>query len=201
MIAGSADVKPLPGFVWGVSTSSYQIEGAAREDGRGPSIWDAYCRLPGRVKNGDTGDVACDHYHRYAEDIALMRNLGVKAYRFSVSWPRVMPAGRGAVNEAGIAFYDRLIDALIAAEIEPWLCLYHWDLPQALGDLGGWTNRDIAQWFADYAAVIGRRFGDRVKRYATFNEPSVFTLYGYGFGGLAPGLSDRALLLRAIHHV
>ncbi|HXX04036.1 MAG TPA: family 1 glycosylhydrolase, partial [Xanthobacteraceae bacterium] len=175
-----------PGFVWGVSTSSYQIEGAADEDGRGPSIWDTYCRQAGRIENGDTGDVACDHYHRYAEDVGLMRDLGVKAYRFSVSWPRVMPAGRGTVNEAGLGFYDRLIDGLIASRIEPWLCLYHWDLPQALGDLGGWTNRDCAQWFADYAALIARRFGDRVKRYATFNEPSVFTLFGYCFGSHPP---------------
>ena len=190
-----------PEFVWGVSTSSYQIEGAANEDGRGPSIWDTYCHQAGRVTNGDTGDVACDHYHRYLEDVGLMRELGVKAYRFSVSWPRVMPAGRGVANEAGLSFYDRLIDALVAAQIEPWLCLYHWDLPQALEDLGGWTNRDCAQWFADYAALIGSRFGDRVKRYATFNEPSVFTLFGYCMGGMAPGISDRTSLLQAIHHV
>lgn len=188
-------------FIWGVSTSSYQIEGAAKEDGRGPSIWDTYCRRPGRIANNDTGDVACDHYHRYLEDIGLMRDLGLDAYRFSVAWPRVMPTGRGEINEAGLSFYDRLIDALIAANIEPWLCLYHWDLPQALGDLGGWTNRDCAQWFADYAALIARRYGDRVKRFATFNEPSVFTLLGYGLGEAAPGVSDHALLLRAIHHV
>ncbi len=191
---------PRP-FTWGVSTSSYQIEGAANQDGRGPSIWDSYCRQVGRVANGDTGDVACDHYHRYREDVGLMRELGVKAYRFSVAWPRVLPKGRGAVNEAGLAFYDRLIDALLAAGIEPWLCLYHWDLPQALDDLGGWTNRDCALWFADYAALIARRYGDRVKRFATFNEPSVFTLFGYCMGGQAPGIADRALLLRAIHHV
>ena len=201
MVAGSRHVELPPDFLWGVSTSSYQIEGAADKDGRGPSIWDTYCRQIGRIANGDTGDVACDHYHRYREDIGLMRDLGVNAYRFSVSWPRVMPAGRGAANEAGLAFYDRLIDALIAAEIEPWLCLYHWDLPQALGDRGGWTNRDMAQWFADYAAVVGRRFGDRVKRYATFNEPSVFTLFGYCLGGQAPGISDSTGLLQAIHHV
>jgi beta-glucosidase len=188
-------------FIWGTSTASYQIEGAANEDGRGPSIWDSYCRQPGKIANGDTGDVACDHYHRYREDVGLMRDLGVHAYRFSVAWSRVMPNGRGAVNEAGLAFYDRLIDALIAAGIEPWLCLYHWDLPQALDDLGGWTNRDCAQWFADYAALIGRRYGDRVKRFATFNEPCVFSLYGYGFGGMAPGIADRAKLLSAIHHV
>jgi beta-glucosidase len=188
-------------FVWGVSTSSYQIEGAVAEDGRGPSIWDVYCRQPGRIANGDTGDIACDHYHRYAEDIGLMRDLGINAYRFSVAWPRVMPRGRGEVNEAGLAFYDRLIDALIAADVEPWLCLYHWDLPQALQDLGGWTNRDSAQWFAEYATLLARRYGDRVSRYATFNEPSVFTLFGYCLGGSAPGISDHASLLQAIHHV
>jgi beta-glucosidase len=131
-------------FVWGVSTSSFQIEGATSQDGRGPSIWDGYCRQAGRIANRDTADVACDHYHRYREDVGLMRRLGVKAYRFSTAWPRVLPNGRGAVNEAGLAFYDRLIDAVMAAGIEPWLCLYHWDLPQALGDLGGWTNRDCA---------------------------------------------------------
>jgi beta-glucosidase len=191
---------PRP-FTWGVSTSSYQIEGAANQDGRGPSIWDSYCRQVGRVANGDTGDIACDHYHRYREDVGLMSELGIKAYRFSVAWPRVLPRGRGAVNETGLAFYDRLIDALLAAGIEPWLCLYHWDLPQGLDDLGGWTNRDCAQWFADYAALVARRCGDRVKRFATFNEPSVFTLFGYCMGGQAPGIADRALLLRAMHHV
>ena len=201
MDTGSHRPKLPPGFVWGVSTSSYQIEGATREDGRGASIWDTYCRQPGHIANGDTGDVACDHYHRYLEDVGLMRDLGIDSYRFSVAWPRVMPAGRGAVNEAGLAFYDRLIDALIAEKIEPWLCLYHWDLPQALEDLGGWTNRDSAQWFADYASVIASRYGDRVKRFATFNEPSVFTLFGYCLGGSAPGLSDHSLLLRTIHHV
>jgi beta-glucosidase len=188
-------------FIWGASTSSYQIEGAAGEDGRGPSIWDTYCRQAGRVPNGDTGDIACDHYHRYREDVSLMSDLGLGAYRFSVAWPRVLPKGRGAINEAGLAFYDRLIDALLAARIEPWLCLYHWDLPQALDDLGGWTNRDCAMWFADYAALIARRYGDRVKRFATFNEPSVFTLFGYCLGGQAPGIVDHALLLRAMHHV
>lgn len=190
-----------PDFVWGVSTSAYQIEGAAAVDGRGPSVWDHYCRGPGRIADGDSGDVACDHYHRYAEDIALMRELNIRAYRFSVAWPRVLPAGRGAVNEAGLSFYDRLIDGLLAAGIEPWLCLYHWDLPQALQDQGGWINREIAGWFADYAALIGRRFGDRVPHIATFNEPSVFTLFGYGFAWHPPGLTDAAALHQAIHHV
>ncbi|MBK5959880.1 beta-glucosidase [Rhodoplanes elegans] len=198
--ATAAAASDVP-FLWGVSTSSYQIEGAASEDGKGPSIWDTYSHQPGRIVGNDTGDVACDHYHRYAEDVALMKALGVGAYRFSVAWPRVQPKGRGAVNEAGLAFYDRLIDALLEAEIEPWLCLYHWDLPQALGDLGGWANRDCAFWFADYAALIARRYGDRVKRFATFNESSVFTLFGYVMGGQAPGLADRNLFHRAIHHV
>lgn len=188
-------------FVWGVSTSSYQIEGAAAEDGRGPSIWDTRCRTQGKVANGDTGDVACDHYHRYPEDVALMQGLGVGAYRFSIAWPRVLPRGRGAPNAAGLDFYDRLIDAQLGAGIEPWICLYHWDLPQALDDLGGWTNRDCAGWFADYAALVARRYGDRVKRWATFNEFSVFTLFGYAIDWGAPGITDRAAHLRAIHHV
>jgi beta-glucosidase len=189
------------GFLWGVSTSSFQIEGGAHTDGRADSIWDVYCRQQGRIKNGDTGEVACDHYHRYSEDVALMRDIGIGAYRFSISWPRVLPRGRGAANEAGLAFYDRLIDALAAAGIEPWICLYHWDLPQALDDLGGWQNRDIAAWFADYAALVAHRYGDRVKRFATFNEPCVFTLFGYGLGWNAPGIADKTALHKAIHHV
>ncbi|MGY4314116.1 hypothetical protein ACVWW1_003419 [Bradyrhizobium sp. JR3.5] len=199
--ATQMSLAPNSGFVWGVSTSSFQIEGAACIDGRGDSIWDVYCREPGRVKNGDTGETACDHYHRYKEDVALMRDLGIDAYRFSISWPRVLPKGRGASNEAGLAFYDRLIDELLASGIEPWICLYHWDLPQALHELGGWQNRDIAGWFADYTALIARRYGDRVRRFATFNEPCVFTLFGYGFGWNAPGIADADALHRAIHHV
>ena len=188
-------------FVWGVSTSSYQVEGAVAEDGRAPSIWDTRCRTAGKIANGDTGDVACDHYHRYPEDIALMKRLGIDAYRFSVAWPRVLPRGRGCPNPKGLDFYDRLIDALLEAKIEPWLCLYHWDLPQALDDLGGWTGRDCAGWFADYAALIARRYGDRVKRWATFNEFAVFTLFGYAIDWSAPGITDKAAHLRAIHHV
>jgi beta-glucosidase len=145
--------------------------------------------------------VACDHYHRYAEDVALIRELGVDAYRFSVAWPRVLPAGRGRANPQGLDFYDRLIDALLAAGVEPWVCLYHWDLPQALETLGGWTNRDSAGWFADYAAVAARRYGDRVRRWATFNELAVFTLFGYAHDWGAPGVRDRAAHLGAIHHV
>ncbi len=188
-------------FVWGVATSAFQVEGAAREDGRGPSIWDTRCTLPGKIHKGGCGDVSCDHYHRYPEDIAMMRSLGVDAYRFSISWPRVLPAGRGKVNEAGMAFYDRLVDSLLAADIEPWACLYHWDMPQALEDLGGWAARDSAGWFADYSALMAQRLGDRVKRWITFNEFSVFTLFGYAMDWCAPGLVDRTANLRAIHHV
>lgn len=188
-------------FKWGVSTSSYQIEGGVTAGGRGPSVWDGFCREPGRIANGDNGDVACDHFHRFGEDIGLMHKLGVQAYRFSVAWPRLLPSGKGPPNQAGLAFYDRLIDGLLEAGIEPWLCLYHWDLPQALQDLGGWENRDIAGWYGDYAALIARRYGDRVRRFATFNEPSVFALFGYGFAWHPPGLTDPAALHRAIHHV
>ena len=188
-------------FIWGVSTSSFQIEGAAREDGRGPSVWDYRCTIPDKVANGDTGEIAADHYHRYAEDVAIMRTLGVDAYRFSISWPRVLPLGRGNVNEAGLAFYDRLVDSLLAARIEPWACLYHWDMPQALENLGGWTARDSAGWFADYTALVAQRLGDRVKRWITFNEFSVFTLFGYATDWCAPGMKDRTANLRAIHHI
>lgn len=187
-----------PNFIWGVSTSSFQIEGATREDGRGLSIWDTYCRS-GAIRNHDTGDVACDHYHRYREDVGLMKALGVQAYRFSVAWPRILPQGCGSANEAGLAFYDRLIDALLAAGIEPWLCLYHWDLPQALEERGGWVNRESAAWFADYTAVAASRFGDRVKRFATLNEPSIFTLFGRSLGKRDRGSEDK--LHRMIHNV
>ena len=186
-------------FVWGVSTSSFQIEGAASQDGRGPSVWDTHGQK-GAIANHDTGDVACDHYHRYLEDIGLMQQLGIQAYRFSVAWPRVLPAGRGTPNERGLAFYDRLIDAILAAGIEPWLCLYHWDLPQALDDLGGWTTRDCVGWFAEYAELIAQRYGDRVRRFATFNEPSIFTLFGLGFGGKR-ATSSVDTLHRGIHHI
>ncbi|QOZ46320.1 beta-glucosidase [Bradyrhizobium sp. CCBAU 53340] len=187
-----------PDFIWGVSTSSFQIEGATQEDGRGPSIWDIYCRR-GDIKNHDTGDVACDHYHRYREDVGLMKALGVQAYRFSVAWPRVLPQGCGSANEPGLSFYDRLIDELQASGIEPWLCLYHWDLPQALEERGGWLNRESIAWFADYASLIAARFGDRVKRFATFNEPSMFSLFSRSLGKRDGGSEDK--LHRMIHNV
>jgi beta-glucosidase len=189
------------GFLWGTATAAYQIEGAVAEDGRGTSIWDAFCAEPGRIRNGDTGEVACDHYHRWAEDVALMAGLGVNAYRFSVAWPRIQPEGRGAANAAGLDFYDRLVDALAERGIEPALTLYHWDLPQALEDRGGWMNRDTAHRFAEYAALVADRLGDRVPTWITLNEPFVHMTEGYGLGTHAPG---RALLLDALpaaHHM
>lgn len=195
-------MKPFaPGFTWGVSTAAYQIEGAVNEDGRGPSIWDIRCRQKGGIGDGSNADIAADHYHRWQEDVGLIKDLGVDAYRFSVAWPRILPRGRGQVNEAGLAFYDRLVDSLLERGIDPWLTLYHWDLPQKLDDLGGWTNRDCASWYADYAAVVAARVGDRVKRWVTFNEFSVFTLFGYAIDWAAPGAIDREAHLRAIHHV
>ena len=197
----SAPKLDLPaGFLWGVSTSSYQIEGAAHEDGRAPSVWDTHCRQKGRVNNDDTGDVACDHYHRYAEDVGLMKDIGLDAYRFSIAWPRVLPRGRGKANGRGLDFYDRLIDAVLEAGIQPWICLYHWDLPQALEDLGGWINRDSAGWFADYALLTARRYGDRVKHWATFNEQNVSTIFGFALNWTPPGIADRAAYYRAVHH-
>jgi beta-glucosidase len=189
-----------PDFRWGVSTSAYQIEGAAAEDGRGPSSWDTFCAEPGRILNGDTGEVACDHYHRYAEDVALMRDLGVDVYRFSFSWPRIQPSGQGAVNAAGLDFYDRLIDSLLAAGIQPAPTLFHWDTPQPLEDAGGWMNRDITSRFADYASVLASRFADRVPLWITINEPMVLTLLGYAVGGHAPGKQLGFEALPVAHH-
>jgi beta-glucosidase len=187
-------------FIWGAATSSYQIEGAAYEDGRGLSIWDTFCKTPGKVANGDTGDVANDHYHRYLEDIALMKELGLKSYRFSFAWPRMFPNGDGVREERGFAFYDRLIDALLEAGIEPLATLYHWDLPQALQDKGGWTNRDIVKAFADYSTAVVEHFGDRVKKWTPINEPWVVSWLGYGIGIHAPGVKDRKSAFAAAHH-
>jgi beta-glucosidase len=188
-------------FVWGAATASYQIEGAVHEDGRGESIWDRFSHTPGRVRNGDTGDVACDHYHRYREDVALLAGLGLGAYRFSVSWPRVQPTGTGAVNQAGLDFYDRLVDELLTHDITPFVTLYHWDLPQSLEDAGGWPARATADAFAAYAAIVAARIGDRVRSIATFNEPWVVADHGYRNGGHAPGRSDAAAALAASHHL
>jgi beta-glucosidase len=175
------------GFLWGAATSAHQIEGAVLEDGAGASTWHRFAHSPGNTAFGETGDVACDHYHRYAEDVAIMASLGLQSYRFSISWSRVLPAGRGAVNARGLDFYDRLVDALLAREIRPNATLYHWDLPAALDDLGGWLNRDVAAWFADYTTLLVRRLGDRVPLWSTLNEPWVSMDAGYLHGVHAPG--------------
>ena len=196
------DLSALPsGFIWGVATSAYQVEGAVRAGGRTPSIWDTFARRPGAVDNGDTGDIACDHYHRWPEDLALMRDLGIDAYRFSVAWPRVLPEGVGRPNPAGIAFYDRLVDALLEAGIRPFVTLYHWDLPQVLQDRGGWPERATAQAFADYASVVAGVLGDRVGDWCTINEPLCVAWIGHLEGRMAPGERDLARAVRASHHV
>ena len=190
-----------PDFVWGVATSSYQIEGAAFEDGRKASIWDTFCRTPGKVADGDHGDVACDHYHRWRDDIQLMKRMGMQAYRFSVAWPRVLPDGTGAVNEAGLDFYEKLVDGLLEAGITPWATLYHWDLPQAQQDRGGWPDRAVVDAFVRYADVVSRRLGDRVGHWITHNEPWCICHLGHLSGEHAPGIQDGAQMLRAAHHV
>jgi beta-glucosidase len=190
-----------PGFIWGAATSSYQIEGAADVDGRGTSIWDRFCETPGRIADGSTGAVACDHYHRWQEDIDLMARLGLTGYRFSIAWPRVMPSGRGPVNQRGLDFYDRLVDGLLAAGIKPYPTLYHWDLPQALEDEGGWAVRSTATAFADYAEVVLERLADRVGDWMTMNEPFVIANHGYLTGEHAPGRQSLPDSLAASHHV
>lgn len=190
-----------PGFLLGAATAAYQIEGAVSEDGRTASIWDTFSATPGKVVNGDTGDVACDHYHRYAEDVALMSALGLGAYRFSVSWPRVQPGGSGPGNAKGIDFYSRLVDELLANNIEPWLTLYHWDLPQDLEDAGGWPVRDVAARFADYAVLLHDALGDRVTRWTTLNEPWCSSFLGYASGDHAPGRTNAAEGIAAAHHL
>jgi beta-glucosidase len=190
-----------PGFIWGAATAAYQIEGAATEDGRTPSIWDTFSATPGKVLNGDTGHVAADHYHRHTEDIAIMSQLGLGAYRFSLGWPRIRPAGSGPVNPAGMAFYDRLVDDLLAAGIRPVATLYHWDLPQELEDAGGWTNRDTAYRFAEYAGLVAQHLGDRVGLWSTLNEPWCSAFLGYGSGEHAPGRTDPAAALTSAHHL
>ncbi|HEY7347604.1 MAG TPA: GH1 family beta-glucosidase [Ktedonobacterales bacterium] len=189
------------GFAWGAATAAYQIEGAVHEDGRGPSIWDTFAHAPGATLNGDTGDVACDHYHRWPQDIALMRELGLQAYRFSIAWPRILPGGRGQVNVAGLDFYDRLVDGLLAAGIDPYVTLYHWDLPQPLQEQGGWLNRDTSKAFADYAQVVAARLGDRVHHWITHNEPLVVAYFGHWMGFHPPGRHDPAAATQAAHHL
>lgn len=189
------------GFLWGAATASYQVEGAPTEDGKGPSIWDTFTRTTGKIHHGDTGDIATDHYHRLEHDLDLMAELGLTAYRFSVAWPRILPQGTGSVNQPGLDFYRRLVEGLLERSIAPALTLYHWDLPQALEDRGGWTNRDITEWFADYASVVYDALRDRVPMWITLNEPWVSAWAGYGAGVHAPGSSDPIKALVATHHL
>ncbi|HZX05443.1 GH1 family beta-glucosidase [Kribbella sp.] len=189
------------GFRWGVATSAYQIEGAVNEDGRTPSIWDTFCQVPGAIDNADTGDVACDHYHRMPADVALIKDLGLDTYRFSVAWPRVQPRGKGPVNPAGIGFYDKLVDELLAQGIDPWVTLYHWDLPQELEDAGGWPVRDTAYRFAEYAMLVFDALKDRVGTWTTLNEPWCSAMLGYAYGVHAPGRREYPAALAAVHHL
>ncbi|GIW23856.1 GH1 family beta-glucosidase [Meiothermus sp.] len=189
-----------PGFRWGVATAAYQIEGAVNEDGRSPSIWDTFSHTPGKIKTGENGDVACDFYHRYREDIAFIREMNMQVNRFSLSWPRILPGGTGAVNQKGLDFYHRVIDRTLELGLEPWVTLYHWDLPQVLEDKGGWTNRDIVGWFGEYVEVCSKAFGDKVKHWMVLNEPTVFTVLGYLQGKHAPGRTGFGNFLPAVHH-
>src|SRR3954447_22150149 len=188
-------------FVWGAAASAYQVEGAAGEDGRGRSIWDSFCATEGKVRNADSGAVACDFYHRYPQDIALMRELGLDAFRFSIAWPRVLPEGRGRVNEAGLDYYDRLVDELLAAGITPFPTLFHWDTPQALEDAGGWPARSTAEAFVEYTEVVAERLGDRITRWVTHNEPWVVAWIGHAWGQHAPGRTSEAEAIAAAHHL
>ncbi len=190
-----------PDFLWGAATSAYQIEGATHEDGRALSMWDRFVAVPGTTYQGQTGQIAADHYHRVGEDVALMADLNLNAYRFSLSWPRILPQGTGAINERGLDFYDRLVDTLLARGIRPLATLYHWDLPMALQDRGGWLVRDTAYPFADYAEVVARRLGDRVQWWLTHNEPWCSAYLGYALGIHAPGMRDKQLAVGAGHHV
>jgi beta-glucosidase len=188
-------------FLWGVATASYQVEGAIQEDGRGDSIWDTFSATPGKVAHGDTGAVSADHYHLMSGDVELMHSLGVGGYRFSIAWPRILPNGTGAVNTRGLDFYERVVDAVLAKGIVPFVTLYHWDLPQALQDVGGWVKRDIIHAFADYVEIVARRLGDRVKHWTTLNEPWCIAYLGYGVGIHAPGIRDRQAAMEVGHHV
>ena len=188
-------------FVWGAATASYQIEGAAHDDGRSESVWDRFCATPGKVRNGDDGSIACDFYHRYRDDVALMRELGLDAFRFSVAWPRVLPQGRGSVNEAGLDFYDRLVDELLGSGITPFVTLFHWDTPQIIEDAGGWPSRDTIEAFSEYVEVVAARLGDRVTHWITHNEPWVVSWVGHAWGHHAPGGTSDPDALATAHHL
>lgn len=188
-------------FIWGAATASYQIEGAWDEDGKGESVWDRFTHRPYRINHGDTGDIACDHYHHMPEDVKMMSDLGLDSYRFSISWPRILPQGKGKVEPRGLAFYDRLVDELLEAGISPMATLNHWDFPQALQDLGGWINRDSVSWFTEYARIVFEKLGDRVSYWATHNEPYVVAFLGYAEGNFAPGIASFPQALQATHHL
>jgi beta-glucosidase len=190
-----------PGFLWGSATASYQIEGGWDADGKGLSIWDVFSHTPGKIEDGSNGDIACDHYHRWREDVNMIKELGHKVYRFSISWPRLLPSGRGRVNQPGLDFYNRLVDSLLEAEIIPFVTLYHWDLPQILQNEGGWASRTTAEAFAEYADLLTRNLGDRVKNWITHNEPGVVAYSGYLWGEHAPGLKDNLSAIKASHHL
>ncbi|MBV9106991.1 MAG: beta-glucosidase [Verrucomicrobia bacterium] len=194
-------IPPIQPFLWGTATASYQIEGAVCEDGRAPSIWDTFSHTPHKIERSETGDIACDHYHRHIEDIELMRHLGVQAYRFSISWSRILPTGKGKENAPGFDFYNRLVDDLLAAGITPFVTLFHWDLPQTLQDQGGFASRDISGWFSDYAVKTTERLGDRVANWIMLNEPSVFAFLGHATGVHAPGIADLKTFFATTHHL
>jgi beta-glucosidase len=201
MVSENGQAQFPAGFVWGAATASYQIEGAVAEGGRRPSIWDTFAHTPGKVFGGDTGDVADDHYHRYDQDVALLADLGATHYRFSLAWPRLQPDGRGPLNPAGADFYERLVDALLAKGVQPWVTLYHWDLPQALEDAGGWPAREVASRFAEYAGLAYERLRDRVVHWTTLNEPWCAAYLGYADGTHAPGRTEPVAAVRAAHHL
>jgi beta-glucosidase len=195
-------MKEFPeGFVWGAASAAYQVEGGVNQGGRGETVWDRFCRTPGKIKNGDTGDVACDHYNRYKEDVAIMKEIGLQAYRFSMAWSRIFPDGKGKINQQGVDFYRSLVDELLENGITPYITLFHWDTPQALQDKGGWANRDTALYFRDYAAAAVQALGDRVKNWMALNEPGVYVICGNLMGIHAPGLSDLSTGLHAAHHL
>ena len=186
-------------FLWGAATAAYQIEGAWNEDGKGESIWDRFSHTEGKIEDKSTGDVACDHYHRYPQDVEMMQQLGLQAYRFSTSWSRILPEGKGRINQAGLDFYSRLVDELLSHGIQPWSTLFHWDLPQPMQDIGGWANRDVSSYFAEYASILADKLGDRVKNWMTINEPWVFSMLGNRSGEHAPGIADERIALQVAH--
>jgi len=199
--SSSNTIRFPDGFLWGIATASYQVEGAWNEDGKGESIWDRYTHQVGHIKGGATGDVACDHYHLYPQDIAILKQLNLKSYRFSIAWPRIQPTGRGAVNQKGIDHYSRMVDLVLESGIRPFCTLYHWDLPQGLEDIGGWPNRDLAGYFADYAGILAKHLGDRIQVWAPFNMPWSVTYLGYGTGAFPPGRANYEDFLKAAHTV